>query len=46
MESRIADIIADELGMEITVLHFPPGTSKWNKIECTAYAQLGVFKPG
>ena len=26
-------ILADELGMEITVLHFPPGTSKWNKIE-------------
>jgi len=26
-------ILADELGIEITVLHFPPGTSKWNKIE-------------
>jgi hypothetical protein len=25
--------LADELGKEITVLHFPPGTSKWNKIE-------------
>lgn len=24
---------ADETGMEITVLHYPPGTSKWNKIE-------------
>ena len=26
-------ILADDLGIEITVLHFPPGTSKWNKIE-------------
>jgi Rhodopirellula transposase DDE domain len=24
---------ADELGFPITVCHFPPGTSKWNKIE-------------
>ena len=25
--------LADELGMPIQVCHFPPGTSKWNKIE-------------
>ena len=25
--------LANELGKKITVLHFPPGTSKWNKIE-------------
>ena len=25
--------LADETGMEIEVSHFPPGTSKWNKIE-------------
>ena len=25
--------LADELGIPITVCHFPPGTSKWNKIE-------------
>lgn len=25
--------LADETGLEITVAHFPPGTSKWNKIE-------------
>jgi len=25
--------LADETGLEITVCHFPPGTSKWNKIE-------------
>lgn len=25
--------LADELGLSVTVLHLPPGTSKWNKIE-------------
>jgi hypothetical protein len=25
--------LADQLGLEIWVCHFPPGTSKWNKIE-------------
>jgi Rhodopirellula transposase DDE domain len=25
--------LADELGMTLSVCHFPPGTSKWNKIE-------------
>lgn len=25
--------LADETGIEISVCHFPPGTSKWNKIE-------------
>jgi hypothetical protein len=24
---------ADETGLRISVCHFPPGTSKWNKIE-------------
>ena len=25
--------LADEIGLPISVCHFPPGTSKWNKIE-------------
>lgn len=25
--------LADETGLEISICHFPPGTSKWNKIE-------------
>jgi Rhodopirellula transposase DDE domain len=25
--------LADETGLEVSVCHFPPGTSKWNKIE-------------
>ena len=26
-------ILAEETGLKITVVHYPPGTSKWNKIE-------------
>lgn len=29
-----------EIGLEITVCHFPPGTSKWNKIEHRLFAQI------
>ena len=25
--------LADELGLKLVICHFPPGTSKWNKIE-------------
>jgi hypothetical protein len=30
--------LADETGKKITVLHYPPGTSKWNKIEHRLFA--------
>jgi hypothetical protein len=30
---RELQVLADQLGIEITVCHVPPGTSKWNKIE-------------
>ena len=33
MWKRELQVLADELGIEITVCHVPPGTSKWNKIE-------------
>jgi hypothetical protein len=29
---------ADEIGKDIQVLHYPPGTSKWNKIEHRMFA--------
>ncbi|GHV30936.1 hypothetical protein FACS1894177_04430 [Bacteroidia bacterium] len=31
---------ADETGMEIEVVHFPPGTSKWNKIEHRLFSYI------
>ena len=32
--------LADYLGMEIHVSHFPPGTSKWNKIEHRLFSYI------
>jgi hypothetical protein len=31
---------ADETGLAITVCHFPPGTSKWNKIEHRMFSHI------
>lgn len=31
---------ADEIGKEIRVYHFPPGTSKWNKIEHRMFSYI------
>jgi hypothetical protein len=35
---RELQVLADELGIAITVCHLPPGTSKWNKIEHRLFA--------
>jgi DDE family transposase len=32
--------LAAETGLEITVAHFPPGTSKWNKIEHRLFSAI------
>ena len=32
--------LADALGLEMTVCHFPPGTSKWNKIEHRMFSYI------
>ena len=32
--------LADQLGLTLTVCHFPPGTSKWNKIEHRMFSQI------
>jgi hypothetical protein len=31
---------ANEIGLEITICHFPPGTSKWNKIEHRLFSHI------
>ncbi len=33
-------VLAAETGLTITVCHFPPGTSKWNKIEHRLFSQI------
>src|ERR1700684_2089506 len=35
---RELQVVADELGIAITVNHLPPGTSKWNRIEHKLFA--------
>ncbi len=38
-KTALADLARDT-GLEITVCHFPPGTSKWNKIEHRLFSQI------
>ena len=33
---------ANQTGMSITVCHFPPGTSKWNKIEHRLFSYIST----
>ena len=37
----LADL-AQETGLDITVMHFPPGTSKWNPIEHRLFCQISL----
>src|ERR1700720_4876324 len=32
--------LADTIGLRISVCHFPPGTSKWNKIEHRMFCHI------
>jgi hypothetical protein len=34
--------LADETGLEISVCHLPPGTSKWNKIEHKLFSFISI----
>ena len=34
--------LSDETGMAITVCHYPPGTSKWNKIEHRLFSFISL----
>jgi hypothetical protein len=34
--------MADKLGLVIHVCHFPPGTSKWNKVEHRLFSFISV----
>ena len=38
--------LADELRMAITVCHYPPGTSKWNKIEHRLFSFISLTWKG
>lgn len=34
--------LADEMGLSISVSHFPPGTSKWNKVEHRLFSHISM----
>ena len=34
--------LADDVGLSLGVCHFPPGTSKWNKIERRMFSQISL----
>jgi DNA-binding phage protein len=38
--------LADETGLEIVVCHFPPGTSKWNKVEHRMFSFMSLNARG
>lgn len=38
-KKRLQDL-ADQTGLEVTVCHYPPGTSKWNPIEHRLFSQI------
>ena len=35
-------VLAQETGLDIEVCHFPPGTSKWNRIEHRLFCQISL----
>ena len=39
---RELQCLANETGLSITVCHFPPGTSKWNKIEHRLFSYISI----
>ena len=41
-ELAVEVLLARELGLEISVRHFPPGTSKWNKIEHRMFSFISM----
>jgi hypothetical protein len=43
---RELQVLADDLGIAITVCHLPPGTSKWNRIEHRLFAFITQNWPG
>jgi hypothetical protein len=38
--------VADKLDMSIHVSHFPPGTSKWNKVEHRLFSFISINSRG
>jgi len=39
-KAQLQEQIADRYGLEVTVCHYPPGTSKWNLIEHRLFSEI------
>lgn len=39
-------VLADEIGIPITVCHYPPGTSKWNRVEHRLFSFISLTWKG
>ena len=39
---HIQEQLADRLGLEVTVCHYPTGTSKWNPIEHRLFSMISI----
>jgi Rhodopirellula transposase DDE domain len=40
-KTQLARLAADT-GLEVTVCHFPPGTSKWNRVEHQLFSYISM----
>ena len=38
--------MADQSGLEVTICHYPPGSSKWNPIEHRLFSQISATWSG
>jgi hypothetical protein len=41
-KQQLQDMLADCLGLEVTVCHYPTGTSKWNPIEHRLFGPISI----
>lgn len=41
-KKQLQELLADQLGLEVTVCHYPTGTSKWNPIEHRLFGPIST----
>jgi hypothetical protein len=41
-KQQLQELLADQLGLEVTVCHYPTGTSKWNPIEHRLFGPISM----
>jgi len=41
-KQQLQELLADRLGLEVTVCHYPTGTSKWNPIEHRLFGPISI----